>query len=465
MEKTNPNVANRTMFIRDNLDVLSGVNDSCIDLIYLDPPFNSNRNYAAPAGSKAAGASFRDAWTLDMIDEAWIEVIQAERPKLAALIEGIGEVNGNGDKSYLIFMARRLLEMHRVLKESGSIYLHCDPTMSHSLKLLMDSIFTKNNFRNEIMWRKTNSPKAQSSAFGEQHDIILYYTKSESFVFNKTHTKPDEKYLKSFSHEDERGRYQTIPLVAAGLQKSDGRKQFDFQGVKAPWLYGKKTLDEWWAAGLIVKTKEAYRKKSYLSDSKGKIVSDIWADDDVLPLQGRAKESTGYPTQKPLSLLERIIKASSNENDLILDPFCGCATACVAAERLGRNWIGIDLSDKSVDLIRERLEAEEHLWRQVGKGKHIIPRDDLPERTDVDSLITDMRGHKDVLYGECGGDCQGCKKHFEKRNLEIDHKTPRSKGGSDTKGNLQLLCGSCNRIKGNRSHEYLHARLKELKHI
>ena len=176
---------------------------------------------------------------------------------------------------------------------------------------------------------------------------------------------------------------------------------------------------------------------------------DVW---DISYVGSTSKERTGYPTQKPQALLERIIKASSDEGDIVLGLFCGCATACVVAERLGRDWVGIDLSNKAVDLIRERLKAEEHLWRQICKEAHIIPRDDLPERTDIGGeIITDLRGHKKTLYGECGGNCGGCNLHFEMPNLEIDHKHPRSKGGTDT--------------KGNRLQEYLIARLKELKRI
>ena len=408
MKKTAPNIANRTIFVRDNLDVLSGINDSCIDLIYLDPPFNSNRKFAAPAGSKAAGASFVDAWTLDMINAAWVDVIQAERPKLAALIKGIGEVNGNSDKAYLIFMARRLLEMHRVLKDTGSIYLHCDQTMSHSLKLLMDFIFGKKNFKNHLAWCYKENETA-TKFFPRKHDHILFYTKTNDYVFNVLRGEITEAQAKRYNHIDEKGnRWANMK----------GKKRM---------LEGGARLRDWWD----------------------------------LPITQK-KERTGYPTQKPIALLERIIAASSNKGDLVLDPFCGCATAGVAAERLERQWIGVDLSDKSVDLIRERLEAEEHLWRQVGKGKHLISRKDLPERTDTGKIITNLRRHKKTLYDECGGYCQGCSEHFRIQHLEIDHKTPRSKGGTDTKGNLHLLCGSCNRIKGNRTQEYLIARLKEL---
>ena len=311
--------------------------------------------------------------------------------------------------------------MHRVLKDTGSIYLHCDPTMSHSLKLLMDSIFGKKNFRNELVWYYTNGGGRATKWFNRKHDIILAYAKNLPSCFYNGLSIGDKRTI-------DEGTF-------SGYFKTDasGRR---YQEVRA--------------SGKIY--------KYYVDDPKNP--DDVW---QINVISQRDKtERTGYPTQKPLSLLERRIKASSNEEDMVLDPFCGCATACVAAERLGRHWIGIDLSDKSVDLIRERLKVEENLWRQIGEGALIIPRDDLPERTDIGAIITDMRGHKKTLYGECGGDCQGCKEHFKIQHLEIDHKTPRSMGGTDTKGNLHLLCGNCNRIKGNRSQEYLIARLKEL---
>lgn len=418
MSKKGINVANRTMFVGDNLHVLNGLNSESVDLIYLDPPFNSNRHYSAPVGSKAAGASFKDAWTLDDIDDAWKEVIRAEKPKLAVLIEGIGAVNGKGDMAYLIFMARRLIELHRALKESGSIYLHCDPTMSHALKMLMDCIFDKRNFRNEIVWCYDTAGRTKKH-WNKKHDVILFYSKSKSYVFNEYRIERQNKtegWLSWYPHVDDDGR----------------RYQIDGKGYK------------------------------YYADA-GRLANDWWSDLRALHAT-RDKERTGYPTQKPSALLERIIKASSNEGDVVLDPFCGCATACIAAEKLSREWVGIDISNKAVELIRLRLQKEEHLWRQVGKGKHIIPRMDLPVRDDVIGVkIADMKKHKQKLYGECGGRCRGCNEHLQMHLLQIDHILPRSKGGQDIESNLQLLCGSCNTIKGNRPMESLMARLKELK--
>ena len=409
------NVANRTMFIGDNLPVLDNLNSNSVDLIYLDPPFNSNRNYSAPVGSKAAGASFKDAWTLSDIDHAWIDVIAADNKPMADLIDGIGKVNGKGDKSYLIFMARRLLEMRRVLKETGSIYLHCDPTMSHALKLLMDCIFGKRNFRNEIIWCYTG-PSNVNKHFPRKHDVILFYAKSPLSIFNKDAVRVPYK---------------------SGIGIGKGGK-----------------------ADSIFRSGDNAKRIAQLLRI-GKVPFDWFADDYLTNISAWKKERTGYPTQKPLALLERIIKASSNEDDVILDPFCGCATACVAAERLGRQWVGIDISNKATDLIRQRLQAEEFLWKKVGKGRHIIPRTDLPVRSDIAEKFVNPQRYKATLYGVQGGYCTGCKKHFEPRQMDVDHILPKTRGGQDIKKNLQLLCANCNRVKGGRDMLYLRMQLKK----
>ncbi|MGI9307345.1 MAG: DNA methyltransferase [Gammaproteobacteria bacterium] len=457
------NVKNRTLFIRDNVDILDNLNSECADLIYLDPPFNSNRDYAAPAESQAAGAFFKDAWTLDDIDLAWSGQIAERHPALAAVISAAGMAGGKGDKAYLIFMARRLLEMHRILKSTGGVYLHCDPTMSHSLKLLMDAVFGKKNFRNEIVWKKTNSPKTQSAAFGNQHDVILSYSKSAKFTFNGACVQYSEKQKKVFSRNDNDGMgfYQTISLVAGGMQKSPRRKTFEFQGKTAAWLYKKETLQKFWDEGRIYKTPSGYRLKDYLKDRDGAAVSDIWTDGGVKPIQGKASENTQYPTQKPLALLERIIKASSNEGDVVLDPFCGCATTLVAAETLNRQWVGVDISNKAADLINARLQDAQDMLSAKGAWKKIITRENFPARTDNGAIMVNKKEHAHILYGMQEGNCAGCRCHFPFRNLTLDHQEPKSKGGQDTKTNLQLLCGACNSVKGDRPMAYLLAWLRK----
>ena len=408
------NVKNRTMFIGDNVGFLDNINSECVDLIYLDPPFNSNRNYSAPIGSPAEGSTFRDIWTLDDIDMAWLEVIQDENKALAELLGVVKGFGGKGDMSYLIFMARRLLEMRRILKDTGSIYLHCDPTMSHSLKLVMDCIFGKKNFRNEIVWSYRRWP-AKGRDFQRMHDILIRYTKGDDWTWNQLYESKTESTLKAFGNK-----------VVRSAFGSDGKR-----------IPAEITSEE----------------------SKGVPIRDVW---DIGVIAPSAKERKGFRTQKPEALLQRIIKASSNEGDVVLDPFCGCATACVVAEELNRQWIGIDLSQMAKILIHERLKDAGNLWNQVGQGARLITRHDLPSRTDIpNSEMVNIAKYKSTIYGNQRGFCAGCKFHFHCGNLTVDHIVPKSKGGQDNKANLQLLCGRCNSIKGNRDMAYLIAKLKE----
>ncbi|MGI9306871.1 MAG: DNA methyltransferase [Gammaproteobacteria bacterium] len=407
------NVQNRTLFIRDNVDILDNLNSECADLIYLDPPFNSNRNYAAPIGSRAAGVSFKDAWTLDDIDLAWVGQISERYPALSAVIDAAGIVGGKGDKAYLIFMARRLLEMRRILKPAGSIYLHCDPTMSHSLKLLMDAVFGGGSFRNEIVWCYTRMSSKNQKQLSKAHDIIFWYSKTarKNWTFNV-----DDIRL-PYAESSKKREGMTLNRLGSGYSK---------EGVTVlnP---GGKFPEDW------------IRHIPYL----------------------RQNERTGYPTQKPLALLERIIKASTNEGDVVLDPFCGCATTLVAAETLNRQWVGIDVSKKAEDLINMRLQNAQDMLSTKGAWKKVITREDCPARTDNGAVMVNKKEQAHILYGKQEGNCAGCRFHFPFRNMTVDHEKPKSKGGQTTAENLQLLCGACNSVKGNRSMAYLLAKLKE----
>ena len=390
------NWKNRTMWTGDNLQILRGMNSESVDLIYLDPPFNSNRDYSAPIGSEAAGAAFKDTWTLEDVDEAWHGEVAEQNPAVYSVIGAAREAHGKGMKSYLIMMAVRVLEMRRILKPTGSIYLHCDPTASHYLKLLMDVVFSKANFRNEIVWHYRRWPATQRN-FQKMHDTLLFYSSQKGSNAFNTLMNP----------------------LSPGTQKR--------------WR-GKKSRVEF--------TKEGTRMVTQMTskDSSGAPMDDVW---DIPVINSQAKERVGYPTQKPLALLDRIIKASSNEGDMILDPFAGCATACVAAERLDRQWVGIDISKKAVDLVQVRIRKEIDLFHNFKP----IRRSDIPRRTDLGKLPS-YRTHKHLLFGKQEGHCAGCKVSFQFRNLTVDHVTPQSHGGTDHMDNLQLLCGACNSMKG-----------------
>ena len=390
------------MWTGDCIDIMRGMNSESVDLIYLDPPFNSKRNYAAPIGSPAAGAAFKDTWALDELDVEWINLIEQEYPKLYQLLLA---AMTDSDKSYLVYMAARLVETPRLLKPNGSIYLHCDPTMSHYLKLVMDAIFEPKSFRNEIVWcyRGGGVPRRD---FARRHDIILRYS-SGTPVFNVDEVR--------------------IPYSEDSME----RLEHPARAFRSSGVYD-----------------------SYRPNPKGKHPEDWWT---IQPIMPSSKERIGYPTQKPLALLNRIIRASSNEGDMVLDPFCGCATACVAAENLGRQWAGIDISPKAGELVMQRLAAGDSAVRR----NDITLRTDIPRRDDLGHIPPyHSSENRTTLYGQQAGYCAGCGTHFELRHLEVDHIIARAKGGTDHLSNLQLLCGNCNRIKGDRGMEYLRTKLQ-----
>ena len=374
------NIQNRTLYISDNLPILRGINSECIDLIYLDPPFNTGKQWKAPIGSPAEGAEFKDIWTDEDIEKEWIGIIAEENQDLWNLIQATEQIHSKPMRIYLTAMTVRLFECHRVLKDTGSIYLHCDPTASHYLKVVMDNIFGKNNFRNEIIWKRTHA-HSNSKKYGSIHDTILYYSKSQKTIWNPIYTKHDQEYIKKFyHHQDEKGYYRTVTLTAPGTTKhgesgqpwrnidpknrswSAPRRESCPNHVKLPDNYESlsvhKKLDVLDNNQLIYfpQSGKIPQFKRYLSTSKGRKLQDIITD--INPLQAKSKERTGYPTQKPLALLERIIQSSSNEGDIILDPFCGCATACAAAEKLKREWIGIDISQSAEFITEYRLRTE-----------------------------------------------------------------------------------------------------------
>ena len=425
------NFADHTIWTGDNLDILRGLNSASVDLIYLDPPFNSNQNYAAPVGSAAAGAAFKDTWTLSDLDVAWMGLIADEQPAMYPVLQAAGLAHGKGMQSYLCMMAVRLLEMRRVLKDTGSIYLHCDPTASHYLKMLMDSIYGRANFHNEIVWKRT-SGRSGAHGFGRVHDTILLYCKTETIAWNPQWLPLSEEHIRrAYRNEDERGHWQSDQLTASGLRAGESGEPW--RGVDPS------NVSRHWA-----------------TPTQGAMHEYIIVD--IPPVGAQARERIGYPTQKPLALLERIIKASSNEGDVVLDPFCGCATACVAAENLGRRWIGIDISPKAVELVNMRLQQS---MGDLFHNRLVTARTDIPRRTDIDAPVP-YRQNKHILFGQQEGRCNGCRSEFPFRVLEVDHIIPRGGGGQDNIENLQLLCAHCNRVKGDRPQEYLVARLRDL---
>lgn len=455
-----PNWANRSLWTNDNLSVMRGMNSESVDLVYLDPPFNSNRSYAAPIGGKAAGAKFKDTWTLNDVDLAWLGEIADREPSVYEAINATGHTHGKGMKSYLIMMAVRLLEIRRLLKPTGSVWLHCDSTASHYLKVLMDGVFNKGNFRSEIVWQRAHGrakgSQHESRTIGRDTDFILYYGRSGAHKLNPPTIEltPDEK-RKKFPHTDEEGRrYNTdVPLFRQPSMGDRPNLCYTYKGVTNPhssgWRVSKERLKEMDENGEII-WREGRRplRKSFLKDYKGKPIGSLWTDIGM----AAGSERTDYPTQKPLALLDRIISASTKPDDMVLDPFCGCATTCVSAEVNGRRWVGIDLSEMAVVLVQRRLKANLSLLVLVNV------RDEPPKRTDLEK-IADYRSQKHKLFGKQEGCCNGCRHEFPFRNFTVDHIIPRAKGGTDHEENLQLLCMACNSLKGIGTHEELLAKL------
>ena len=454
-------IPNRSLVIHDNLPVLAAMPDACVDLIYLDPPFNSKRQYSnvlnIPAayaeslyqdrhsmGNTTVVAEFSDTWSMDALVPAdptnvklrgrrrgrqtaesvetvamkpnpnwkpiWLTAIAITYPELHAVLTSAGQAQDSQLQGYLTFMSVRLLEMRRVLKDTGSVYLHCDPTASHYLKSVMDCIFGHANFQNEFIWYYGGGG-ASKRRWARKHDVLLFYSNGRKWTFNADEVRVPHKWVD-------------------GQLRADGSER---------------------------------------SVSAGKLPDDVYALHSVMPW---AAERTGYPTQKPLALLDRIIKASSNAGDVVLDPFCGCATACVSAEKLGRRWIGIDVGQEAYNQVVRRMQEtmqigspetpllvkpEEHITRfgsdfpGISPDYRIAPRrvkgrgqraTEPSRREPIPDPI------KRELYGIQEGRCAGCGHPLPYHILTNDHITPRARGGTEEIGNLQLLCGSCNPKKG-----------------
>ena len=375
----------KNLFIGDNLPVLRNMQSESVDLIYLDPPFNSGKQWGNPikAEGRKAEVAFKDTWSLgDIHADEELELFHYAKDAIP-LINSLHKINGGSWRAYLIYMGVRLAEMRRILKESGTIYYHCDPVMSHGVKLLMDSIFGKGNFRNEIIWCYSGGGVSKQD-FPRKHDVILRYTKYKNWIHNVEY-KPYKENTQQV------GKHSTY----------SGGQDIDLE--------------------------------------RGTPITDWWTD--IKTATGWSKERTGYPTQKPLALLERIIRASSNNGDVVLDPFCGCATACIAAERLRRQWIGIDLSEKAEYFIRDRITKE-----SLGLIEGVYEVNPKQERrTDLEKL--DKNAVKNNLYAK-DKTCAGCQKKKDLEDMDLDHIVAKTRGGQDEWRNFQLLCRQCNTSKG-----------------
>jgi DNA modification methylase len=365
--------SNRLLY-GDNLTIMQNMPSGCVDLIYLDPPFNSQRSYNLIYKQRTGlpvpeqEEAFCDAWEMDPEKEemarrmpivlreygadeslvafwnAWINALRNTQPRLLA---------------YLIYMAYRLFEMRRVLKPTGSIYLHCDPTASHYIKVIMDGVFGHRNFRNEITWKRShahNDAKQGSKHYGRVTDTILFYTKGDNYTFNRLYTSYDQDYIdRDYRRTDEKGRRYRLSDIRGPGGADRGNPYYEVMGVWRHWAYSKEKMDQMIADGRIIQTRPGAvpQYKRYLDEMPGVPLQNLWTD--MPGINNRSKEFLGYPTQKPLSLLERIITVSSNPGDVVFDPFCGCGTTICAAHLGKRRWIGCDIAILSVGIVRDVL--------------------------------------------------------------------------------------------------------------
>lgn len=459
------------LYFGDNLDILrEHIADESVDLIYLDPPFNSDANYnvlfkeTTGEQSSAQITAFEDTWHWsEDANAAYHELLSSGHEKLASLVESLHILLGPSDMSaYLVMMAQRLVELHRVLKPSGSLYLHCDPTASHYLKIVLDVIFGPRNFRNEIIWKRT-SAHSSSERYGPVHDVILFYGKSDEKTWNPQYRPYDETYIESFYRNvDQNGRRYTLgDLTGAGIRHGDTGEEW--HGINPTskgrhWMMVRADLDKLEANGRIYFPKKKGgipRGIRYLDEMPGVPLQDVWSD--ILPIGSQAAERLGYPTQKPESLLERIILSSSSKGDVILDPFCGCGTAVHVAEKTNRRWIGVDVTHIAITLIRHRLQdafkSALHPFEVIGDPKDLQSAGALAleDRYQFQwwalGLVDARPAYNDRKKGSDGG-VDGVIRFF----TDAKSKTPRKiviqvKSGHVTAGQIRDLIGVTQREK------------------
>jgi site-specific DNA-methyltransferase (adenine-specific) len=385
------------LYYGDNLDVLrESIASESVDLVYLDPPFNSNASYnvlfrsPAGVGSQAQIEAFEDTWSWGHeAEDAFDQVMKSGNTEAAELLRAMRAFLGDNDvMAYLAMMAIRLIELHRVLKQTGSLYLHCDPTSSHYLKCLLDAVFGAANFRNEVIWKRKAGRGETSNAavrFGVSHDVLLFYAKSKKSPFYRQYRDNDPAYIASkFTHKDPDGRVYRLDNLTSPSPRPN--LFYEYKGYWPPqngWAVSRDRMEQMDRENrlyLPVKMSQRIQRKRYLDELDGETVDTIW--DDISPINSQAQERLGYPTQKPVALLERILSASSMPGDVVLDPFCGCGTAVHAAQKLNREWVGIDITHLAISLIEKRLKDS---FPGLKFGVHGTPKDidgarDLAER-------------------------------------------------------------------------------------
>ena len=448
-------IQNRTLFAAlDNLHVMRGVDSESVDLIATDPPFNTKRVFNAPLGSKAAGQRFSDRWVWDGITTAWYRLYSDGHQAVKEVIEAAATIEGgsvdydsrtirtkgrkNSIAAYLCWMAPRLIEMRRILRPTGSLYLHCDDAADAYLRLLLDAIFGRSAFRNAITWKRTGGNNATGNRCGRNTDTILFYAMPNAVWNDDVRHALSEKELKRYRRDADGRLYKCDPLTAPEGKPETWRGAHS----KTGWRHTLARREQMLADGLIVMKRDGTPRldgrKRYLDESGGgQKLQALWADIGRVP--NTAAERTGWATQKPLALYDRIIRASSNPGDLVFDPFAGCSTTPLAAEDAGRRWMGCDVDGKAGEVLLERWAKRD--------GEPVI-RGTIPRRTDIPRVSKGER--RAALYERQNGRCANpyCDSTaLREVDLEVDHELPKSRGGSNDLANLLGLCSNCNRRK------------------
>ncbi len=475
VDRINAEIQNRTLFIGDNLDILRGINSESVDLIYLNPPRNAGEAQEGGPSTAARGVSFRDVWTGSDLKAEWTAEIDLRQPDILYAINAAKVTHGDSMAGYLTYMAARLIELQRILKPAGSIYLHTGPEATHYLRAAMDALFGHENFKSEIVWQR-EARYAGGRRWRWAHDTLLFYTGPHRHRWNTVHMEQPLDYLeRNYRHEDERGRYQLGPITAKG--RRSGELNIEWGGF----VPGSRGLH--WSLPLAAIRRE-YPDRDDLAELSTHQKLDlmlqarlihkaesttiprykIYADDmaergpllDILTNIGRvewnSRERTGWPGQVPESLLKLIVRASTNENDIVLDPFCGSGTACCVAETLKRRWIGIEQVPKAKDILGSRLPS--------GDADRMTVRDTAPKRTDCSEKL-DPTKTWELLHHRQSGTCNGCGYELPSHLLTIDRVAPIPRRAPDSPDNLQFLCLGCKTIKGENDMNHLRIELHQ----
>lgn len=460
------------VYSMDNLDALRGMNTDSVDMVYLDPPFNTGK-IQQMIGRDDREHKFNDIFRGEDRKEEWVADIRQHQPIVSTVLDAVRAVGGSSWWSYSVWMAARLLEIERVKKPEASVWIHCDDACGTYLRMVAEAVFKKKNFNTTVVWKRHSAHN--DKVLGRVYDTIHHIGAPSSLSSEVRVPLNPEQVEKSYRYEDERGRYSASNLSAKGL--SGGGYYYDFHGHRGPWKYPEHSMLELQQAGLIHLPKKhdgVPRKKIYLEDSKGQVVGNIWTD--IKPVSSKSKERLPQPTQKPVGLLDRIVLLSSKPGDLVMDPFCGCGTTIVAAQRNGREWVGIDWEVEEC-LVRERMAELTDLFDTEGSdmqwlteapvrtdggefGSHRLPTSFTLETQDAELSGAEKERLRQAMYRACGGTCPGyvfasgdhvpCKHGavgLSIRFFHMDHIVPIDAGGKDRLDNFQLICSACNSDK------------------